>query len=261
MQLNNRIDSSIVTMNSSALAIRKSGGNVTPKNWQSLIKVTLGGVYLVLILALPAAACGSYRMSNFEFGSLLFVLPAIVSFYGYGIPLLTIILIEAYILHKRESIPYLKACGFTTLANIFYLLACFVSYASFFSLFFPISIISSAISAAMCLSFCQRTGYLKNISQRMFILLVYLFFMGLGVASSVMVESISASAERNVLYAVTAGILLIGFIFGFVAKGFAIARNLREKRPSLASTVMSMQVGSFPIVAIAYYMMQNQQWF
>ncbi|MFB2922448.1 hypothetical protein [Aerosakkonema funiforme] len=261
MQLNNKIDSSIVTVNNSALAIRKSGRNVASKNWQSLIKVTLGGVYLVLLLALPATACGSYYMTNFEFSSRLFVLPAIASFYGYGIPLLTIVIIEAYILHKRESLPYLKACGFTTLANIFYIVACLLVYASLFSLIFPISIIGSAISAAMCLSFCQRTGYLKNISQRMFIFWVYLFFIGLGVASSVMVESIKFSADPNVLYAVTAGILLMGFIFSFVAKGFAIARNLREKRPSLASTVMSMQVGSFPIVAIAYYLMQNQRWF
>lgn len=113
----------------------------------------------------------------------------------------------------------------------------------------------------MCVSFCQRGGYLKNISQGMFIFLVYLFFMGLGVASSLMVESISISADRTLLYAVTSGILLIGFIFGFVAKGFAIARLLREKRPTLASTVMSMHVASFPVVAIAYYLMPSHPWF
>jgi hypothetical protein len=70
----------------------------------------------------------------------------------------------------------------------------------------------------------------------------------------------NSSASPAFLYAVTAGLLLIGFIFGFVAKGFAIALGLREKRPSLATTVMSMHVGSFAIIPIAFYIMQPQWW-
>ncbi|MCL1470205.1 hypothetical protein [Argonema antarcticum] len=262
MQLNQKIDSSIVTVNNSALAIRSSGRTIHQKNWQPLIKATLGAFYLLLIIALPATACGGgfANTSKFEFANQLFFLPAIATILPYGIPLVAIVVIEAYILYKREDIPYLKACAFTTLANIFYLISCSIS-AVCFSILFPISLIGSAISAAMCVSFFQRWGYLRNISQRMFIFLVYLFFMGLGFASLFLVESISGSADRTLLYAVTSGILLIGFIFGFVAKGFAIARLLREKRPTLASTVMSMHVASFPIVAIAYSLMKSYRWF
>ncbi|MCL1465616.1 hypothetical protein [Argonema galeatum] len=254
-----QFDSAIVPITNFALATPSSSKTKHQKKWQSLITVTLGAVGLVLIIPLPATACSFsfYYTSNSEFASQLLFLPAIATIFPYGIPLVAIVIIEAYILHKQEHLPYLKACKFATLANIFYIMICPLGLVSF-SIFFPISLIGYAISAAMCLSFCQRTGYLKNISQKMFILLIYLFFMALGLASLFMVESISGSADRTLLYAVTSGILLIGFIFGFVAKGFAISRILREKRPSLAATVISMQVWSFPIVAIAYYLMQFQ---
>lgn len=260
MQLNRKLDSAIVPVKDYAILTRNWRKNNHPTSWRSLLKITLGAVGLVLILTLPAIACGGSFPNNQLFASELFVLPAIASFYAYGIPLVAIVLIEAYILHKREEISFLKACGFTTLANIFYLFACAVSFGSF-AIIFPVSLIGSAISAAMCVSFCQRTGYLKKISQGMFIFLVYLFFMGLGLASLFLVETLNISADRTLLYAVTAGILLIGFIFSFVVKGFAIARLLRDKRPSLATTVMSMQVGSFPVVAIAYYLMQSYRWY
>ena len=260
MQLNRKIDSAIVPINNSALAIRNSGRTIHQKKWQSLIKVTLGAVYLAIILAIPAIACGPSFPSNQLFASQLFVLTAIASFSNYGIPLVAIVLIEAYILHKREDIRFLKAFGWTILANLFYLFASGISFATF-TIIFPVSLIGSALSAAMCVYFCQRTGYLKNLSQGMFIFLVYLFFVGLGFASFFLVEAINISADRTLLYAATGGILLIGFIFSFVAKGYAIALSLKEKRLSLAATVMSMQVGSFPVVAIAYYLMQNPSWF
>ena len=227
---------------------------------QSLLKITLSSVGLLLIFALPAIACGGFGMSNIEFAQQLFFLPASVSIVPYGIPLATIIFIEAYILSNRESIPFMKACGFTTLAYIFYFLSSLVS-AIFFMVPFPTSLIVFVISAAMCLSFCQRTGYLKNISQIMFTFLIYILFVGLGFAHFFLVESISVSANQAFLYAVTGGILLLGFIFSFVVKGFAIANLIREKRPSIAASVMSMQVGSFPIIAIAYYLTKNFYWF
>lgn len=244
-----------------AIVLVKKQAQLSYKSrWQSLLKITLSSVGLLLIFALPAIACGFSGMSKVVFAQQLFFLPASVSIFPYGIPLATIIFIEAYILSNRESIPFIKACGFTTLAYIFYFLSSLVS-AIFFMVPFPTSLIVFVISAAMCLSFCQRTGYLKNISQRMFTFLIYLLFIGLGFLHFFLVESISVSANHAFLYAVTGGILLIGFIFSFVVKGFAIANFLREKRPTLAATVMSMQVGSFPIIAIAYYLMKNTYWF
>ncbi|HEY9849046.1 MAG TPA: hypothetical protein V6D28_06290 [Leptolyngbyaceae cyanobacterium] len=258
MQLNNRFDVKIVPSDNYALAIRNSSKIQHKINWQSLIKIMLCAISLLITFALPAVACGGFP-NNVAFSYELFTLPAIASIYSFGVPLIPIITAEAYILHKREDIPYSKACLLTTLANIFYLIACFVSLGSF-GFIFPVSLIGSAVSAAMCVSFCQRIGYLKNISQGMFIFLVYLFFTGLGFANLFLVESFSVSADRTLLYAVTGGILLIGFIFSFVTKGFAIASCFKEKRPTLAATVMSMQVGSFPIVAIAYYITKLQPW-
>jgi hypothetical protein len=231
------------------------------KKRQSLAKLTLGALYLLLIVAFPAMACGGFNR-DLLFSSSLFTLPAVSSVSAYGLPLLAIVSIESFILHKRESIPYLKAFGLAALANGFYLVASLVNYA-FLSTLFLWALLGPVISAAMCLSFCQRTGYLKVLSKGIFTFLVYLLFVGLGFVHVFLVflmTSINSSASPAFLYAVTAGLLLIEFIFCFVAKGFAIALGLQEKRPSLATTVMSMHVGSFAIIPIAFYIMQPQWW-
>jgi hypothetical protein len=258
MQLRTKSDSALISLTNSVLEPATSAKAQPQKKRQSLAKLTLGALYLLLIVALPAmASCGDLNR-DLSLASSLFTLPAVSSVSAFGLPLLAIVSIESFILHKRESIPYLKAFGLAALANGFYLVASPVSYA-FFTLF-PLSLLGSVISASMCLSFCQRTGYLKHLSQGIFTFLVYLLFVGLGFVHLFLMTSMNSSASPAFLYAVTAGLLLIGFIFGFVAKGFAIAIGLREKRPSLATTVMSMHVGSFAIIPIAFYIMQPQWW-
>jgi uncharacterized membrane protein (DUF485 family) len=256
MQLRKKSDSALISLTNSRLETPNSGKDLPHKKRQSLVKVTLGALYLLLIVALPAMACGDFNRDLLA--SSLFTLPAVSSVSAFGLPLLAIVSIESFILHQRESIPYLKAFGLAALANGFYLVASPVSYA-FFTLF-PLSLLGSVISASMCLSFCQRTGYLKHLSQGIFTFLVYLLFVGLGFVHLFLMTSMNSSASPAFLYAVTAGLLLIGFIFGFVAKGFAIALGLREKRPSLATTVMSMHVGSFAIIPLAFYIMPPQWW-
>ena len=257
MQLRKNPASPLIPLMNPGLETPNSGKAMPQRKQQSLVKVILNALYFLLILTLPAMACGGN--SRLLFVSSLFTLPAASSISAYGLPLLAIVSIEAFILHKRESISYLKAFWLTAWANGFYLVASFVSF-TFWTLPFPQSLIGSVISAAMCLSFCQRTGYLKHLSKGMFTFLVHLVFMGLGCVHPFLMASITSSAAPAFLYAVTAGLLLIGFIFGFVAKGFAIALGLREKRPSLATTVMSMHVCSFPIIPMAFYIMQPQWW-
>jgi hypothetical protein len=257
MQLRKKLDSPLIPLTNFRLKTPNSGKAMPQTKQQSLVKATLGVLYLLLILALPAMACGGN--SRWLFASSLFILPAASSISAYGLPLLAIVCIEAFILHKREFIPYLKAFWLAVWANGFYLVASFVSF-TFWTLPFPMSLIGSVISAAMCLSFCQRTGYLKHLSKGMFTFLVYLLFMGLGFVHPLLMESITSSAAPAFLYAVIAGLLLIGFIFSFVVKGFAIALGFSEKRSSLAATVMSMHVGSFAIIPIAFYLMQPQWW-
>jgi hypothetical protein len=255
MQLRKKSDSALISLTNSVLEPPNSGKALPQKKRQSLAKVTLRALYLLLILALPAmASCGDLSR-DLSLASSLLTLPAVSSVSAYGLPLLAIVSIESFILHKRESIPYLKAFGLAALANGFYLVA-----SSVLRTLFPLFLLGPVISAAMCLSFCQRTGYLKHLSKGMFTFLVYLLFVGLGFVHLFLMTSMNSSASPAFLYAVTEGLLLIGFIFGFVAKGFAIALGLREKRPSLATTVMSMHVGSFAIIPIAFYIMQPQWW-
>lgn len=255
MQLYPNHNSSLVVYKNHDLAKYNSCRSIERKKWQSLLKVTLGAVFLLLILALPAIACGPGR--GVLFASNIVLLPAAASIYNYGLTLLAIICIEAFILHKRESLPYLKAFGIALGGNSFYLIASLFNYVFLVSIF-PLSVIGGAISAAMCLSFCQRAGFLKHLSKGMFIFLVYLLFIGIGFAQVFLMGSMTILTEFTYLYATTAGLLLIGFIFGFVMKGYAIARLLKDKRPSLAATVMSMQVASYPVVAIAYYFMAGK---
>jgi len=258
MQLRKKSDSALISLTNSVLEPPNSGKAQPQKKRQSLVKVTLGALYLLLIVALPAmASCGDLSR-DLSLASNLLTLPAVSSVSAYGLPLLAIVSIESFILHKRESIPYLKAFGLAALANGFYLVA-----SSVLRTVFPLFLLGPVISAAMCLSFCQRTGYLKVLSKGIFTFLVYLLFVGLGFVHVFLVFlmiSMNSSASPAFLYAVTAGLLLIEFIFGFVAKGFAIALGLREKRPSFASTVMSMHVGSFAIIPLAFYIMQPQWW-
>lgn len=257
MQLRKKPDSPLIPLTNSRLETPNSGKAMPQTKQQSLVKVILNALYLLLILTLPAMAC--WGNSRLLFASSLFTLPAASSISAYGLPFLAIVSIEAFILHKREFIPYLKAFWLAAWANGFYLVASFVSF-TFWTLPFPLSLMGSVISAAMCLTFCQRTGYLKHLSKGMFTFLVYLLFMGLGFVHPLLMESINSSANSAFLYAVTAGLFVIGFIFGFVVKGFAIALGLQEKRLSLAATVMSMHVGSFAIIPIAFYTMQAQWW-
>ncbi len=265
MHLEKKPDFPLTLLTNSRLEPRNLGRAMPQKQRQSLIKVILGALYLLLILALPAIAiCEEFNPSSgLSFASNLFILPVASSISIYGLPLLLIVSIETFILHKREFIPYLKAFFLVAWANGFYLIASFVSYAyAFLSLFLHLSLICSLIgsllSAAMCLSFCQRTGYLKHLNQEMFTYLVYLLFIGLGFTTSFLMVVMERSAEPAFLYMATMGLLLIGFIFGFAAKGYAIAIGLRKKRLSLAATIMSMHVSSFAMIPIALYFMQPE---
>jgi hypothetical protein len=51
----------------------------------------------------------------------------------------------------------------------------------------------------------------------------------------------------------TASIILNGFIFNLVAKGWLVACRLPKPNPTLAETVISMSVWSYPILAVAFF--------
>jgi hypothetical protein len=174
-----------------------------------------------------------------------------------GLPFFLTVLIEAFILFKRENLYYLKSCYFTALANVVYLVA-IIGFTLTFSLnYFPINIIGAVLSAAMFMEFYQRRGWLKNLNKFVFTFLVYLFFIVLGCTQFFLTESLSVSTEILNLYAGTAGIIAIGFIMGFVMKGSALYSLMKVKSPYFANTIMSMHVASYPIVAASFYLMKT----
>src|SRR5919202_1152587 len=149
MQLRKNPDSPLIALTNSRLETPHSGKAIPQKKQQSLVKVTLGAVYLLLILALPAMAASTQIDTARRLLLVsLFALPAISSVSPDGLPFLFIVSIESFILHKRESIPYLKALLLAAWANGFYLVASVVSFA-FWILPFPLSIIGLMIYAPM----------------------------------------------------------------------------------------------------------------
>lgn len=208
---------------------------------------------LVLIFAVQVLACGSPRGAIFFSG--LFAIPfSLITF--YGVPFLLTVLIEAFILSKRENISYLKSCGLTGFANVVYLVV-----SGFTVIFgpdwFPLNLIGAVISAEIFIKFYQRTGYLKNLNKGVFTFIVYLFFIGLGIVQSFLTASLSISTPIPTLYLATAGIIAIGFIMGFVMKGFAVYRFMKVKSPYFPDTIMSMHVASYPIVAASCYLIMK----
>ena len=232
-------------------------------------QVTLATVFLVVILALPAIACSDFIRSREEDFTYSLTSIEISKLYMYGLPLLATICIESFIFSRQKFISYHKAFLITTLANVVYFflsLFSFVGFSTAISFANPtvfINLIGSVILAKMSLSFYgQQTGYLKYLSKRLFTLLAHLFFTSLGFAEILIFDMIKNSTEFTFLYAGMAGILLIRFIINFVIKGYTLSiifkLIFKKKIPSLADTVLSMHVSSYPIIAMAYYLWSLQ---
>jgi hypothetical protein len=147
-----------------------------------LFQVTLGTVFLVVILALPAMAYSDTKTNEESIVELLILLE-ISKFYLYGLPFLGTLCIESFILSQRELIPYHKAFLITAVANVVYIFLSFFSFSCFFTppgVSIPnlaIDFIGSAILAAMFLYFCEKTDYLKYLSKESFIFLSYRLFI------------------------------------------------------------------------------------
>jgi hypothetical protein len=225
---------------------------------------TLIGVSLVINFLAPVAilgSCSSWSMRTPPIGILtandLLMIPfsLIISF--SGIPFLLTVLLEAFILSKRENISYLKSCLLTGFANVIYLVMMGLSTVFGSESFFPINLVWATIFAVLFIKFYQRTGYLKNINKGVFNFLVYLFFIGLGFAKFFLTASLNVSTSIPNAYAATAGIIAIGFIMGFVIKGFAVDKFMKVKSPYFANTIMSMHVASYPIVAGIFYLIKT----
>ncbi len=203
-------------------------------------------IALLLLVAFPAIACGPPQ--SYLYGAKLMVVPAIAIISGYGLPFVGIIVLESLILHKRENIPYMKAIGCTLGAQTFYLVTCFLMFSNWSG--YPMPILGGVLSGIMCNSFIQRRGFWKNIPKFVLSLLLVLGFVGLDLINLALIAGLNPRQMQPLpsLYLYTSGILLIGFIAGFVMKTFALHNLLKLKTVTLPRTVMSMNVGSFALV-------------
>ena len=232
-----------------------------PRITKLVIRILIGFSLVINFLA-PVMILGSCSsgmrvpIGILTANDLLMIPWSLISYFD-GIPFLLTVLIEAFILSKREKIYYLKSCLFTGFANVVYLVMMGLSMVFGSESIFPINLVWATLFAVLFLQFYQRTGYLKNINKGVFNFLVYLFFIGLGFAKFFLTASLNVSTSIPNAYAATAGIIAIGFIMGFVMKGFAVYSCMKVKSPYFANTIMSMHVASYPIVAATFYLMKT----
>lgn len=213
----------------------------------------------LFILTLPALACipqmseESYQLAHLPPQLLHLVSIASTSFSGF--PLAIIIAIESFVLHKQLEIDYRKSVLLVTGANLFYLL-----YIASIPLLWPIFTIpgmEGIILATMCLVFCKRNGFWKNLPKFGFEALFYIGFILLDITASFLSSAFYHRVDYWAInywtfYAATSALLLIGYLTSFAAKGFIIGLNLKQHR-NLATTVMSMTVASFPVIALVVF--------
>ncbi len=237
--------------------------------------ISLGIVAAMLFLTLLSSCAIAPKSLNF-LNYHAFVNTAAVAA-PYGLPFWTLVIVESGFLYRLEQLKPFNAIFAAFTANVFALIAgvfiLFV-YRFFYLLFFSkydffISLIPAANIFAVCFglmlnSFCQRTGYLAIFRnwkfQPQIPLIATAIFWGWSILNLWLVQIVVTTPDR--LYAIaaipawigTASIILNGFIFNLVAKGWIVAAQLPQHNPTLAETAISMNVWSYPILAVAVFL-------
>jgi len=193
-----------------------------------------------------------------------------------GLPFWTLVIVESCFLYRLEQLKPFNAIFAAFTANVFALIAgvfiLFV-YRFFYLLFFSkydffISLIPAANIFAVCFglmlnSFCQRTGYLAIFRnwkfQPQIPLIATAIFWGWSILNLWLVQIVFPTPNhRDAIASIPAsiGISIIsnGFVFNLVAKGWLVAYCLPKAYPTLAKTVISMSVLSYPILAVAVFL-------
>jgi hypothetical protein len=237
--------------------------------------ILLGIVAAILFLTVLSSCAISPKSLNF-LNYHAFVNTAAVEA-PYGLPFWTLVIVESGFLYRLEQLKPFNAIFAAFTANVFALIAgvftLFV-YRFFYLLFFSkydffISLIPAATIFAVCFglmlnNFCQRTGYLAIFRnwkfQPQIPLIATAIFWGWSILNIGLGQIVFTTPDR--LYAIasipawigTASIILNGFVFNLVAKGWLVACRLPKPNPTLAETVISMSVWSYPILAVAVFL-------
>lgn len=195
-----------------------------------------------------------------------------------GLTLLLIILIEALVLCIREKISYFETFKLSILTNIIStiigLLFVGFTYSSITSIFFGL-IIFAYLFAYMFTGFCNNIGYFQNFintKKRLFFLLAVLFFVTLGIIApflgvltipghNYIPERIYFADKPEIFIALlgAGGLTLIGFFINFVIDGFFVSGYISEKRSSLSSSLLLMNVISYIAILItsSFYILET----
>jgi len=195
----------------------------------------------------------------------------------YGLPFWTLVIVESGFLYRLEQLKPFNAIFAAFTANIFALISgvlilfiyrfcylLFFSKSDFFISLIPAATIFAVCFGLMLNSFCQRTGYLAIFRNWKFHpqipLIATAIFWGWSILNIGLGQIVFTTPDR--LYAIasipawigTASIILNGFIFNLVAKGWIISSQLPKQNLTLAETVISMNVWSYPVLAVAVFL-------
>jgi hypothetical protein len=238
----------------------------------SILLGIVAAIALLGVLGSCAIAPKSLNLLNYH----AFVNTAAVAA-PYGLPFWTLVIVESCFLYRLEQLKPFNAIFAAFTANIFALISgvliLFVyrfCYLLFFSKSdFFISLIPAATIFAICFglmlnNFCQRTGYLAIFRnwkfQPQIPFIATAIFWGWSILNIGLGQIVFTTPDR--LYAIaaipawigTASIILNGFIFNLMAKSWIVASQLPQHNPTLAKTAISMNVWSYPILAVAVFL-------
>jgi len=193
-----------------------------------------------------------------------------------SLPFFTSVFVESLFLYKLEQLKYFKALITALYANTFALIlwgGWMLIYLFAAKDFSRLSVSPGLITAsgmiavffwAMLWHFCEKTGCLVIFRSWKFYqqipLIAAVSFGGWNILNFWLAGIVVSTP--NQLYAIasipawigTASIILNGFIFNLVAKGWIVAYRLPKPNPTLAETVISMSVWSYPILAVAVFL-------
>jgi hypothetical protein len=188
-----------------------------------------------------------------------------------------LVFVESLFLCRLEQLKYFNALitaiyanTFALISGVIWILIYWFAYgASYFSRVISPVLITGYGMIAVCFwlmlrNFCEQTGCLVILRNWKFYQQIPLiagvcfwgwtivnFWLALIVVSTPTSQYAIASIPA---WIGTASIILNGFIFNLVAKGWLVAYLLPQPNPTLAKTVISMNAWSYPILAVAVFL-------
>lgn len=163
--------------------------------------------------------------------------------------MVSMILIEALILKKNQSISWNKSFLTVISGNIVFLFS--YTIISLFLIMPGFSLIPALVLAKMYIFFNKST-WLSRASHGLFFGLSFMIIISLHIF-------MGEDKTSFIFYLTKFVVIFIGFITRFVIKGFSYSLFFprQSRTQNLASTFWTMQVAILPLILIAFYWTQN----